>query len=140
FYVSRDNQLVAVPITPTSNAQPPDIGKPVALFAPPLGSSTQQGDYRHKYMVSADGQQFLVASVKEAGPSPIRRSLKWNLRPRSQAASPTAHVITGAGRTTRTGQRASRSTRSATLPSNALCTGPRPCEPSTIRSTDASFA
>jgi len=80
FYVSRDGRLMSVPIALTSNAQAPDIGKPVALFSPPIGGEGQQGDYRHKYMVSTDSQQFLVATVKEPAPSPIRVILNWKHR------------------------------------------------------------
>ena len=72
---------MAVPIGLASSTQPPDVGKPVALFAPAMGGEIQQGDYRHRYMVSPDSQQFLVATVKEAGPSPIRVILNWKHRP-----------------------------------------------------------
>ncbi|HEX2453446.1 MAG TPA: protein kinase [Vicinamibacterales bacterium] len=81
FYVARTGELMAVPIRVASNTQPPDIGKPVALFTPPLGGAIQQGDFRHQYMVSGDSQQFLVATVKEAGPSPITVILNWKARP-----------------------------------------------------------
>ena len=54
---------MAVPIQLTSNT--PDIGTPVALFPLPIGGAVQQGDARHKYMVSMDSRQFLVATVKE---------------------------------------------------------------------------
>jgi hypothetical protein len=82
FYIARDGRLMAVPITLASNTRPPDIGKPVALFAPSLGGEIQHGDYRHKYMVSADSRQFVVGTAKEAGASPIKVILNWKRRPR----------------------------------------------------------
>ena len=38
--------------------EPPEVGAPVAPCAPPLGGAVQQADFRHQYMVSADGQRF----------------------------------------------------------------------------------
>jgi hypothetical protein len=76
FYVARDGQLMTVPIQLASNTQP-DIGTPVALFPLPIGGAVQQGDVRHKYMVSPDSRQFLVATVKEDAPPPITVILNW---------------------------------------------------------------
>jgi dipeptidyl aminopeptidase/acylaminoacyl peptidase len=81
FYVSRDGRLMAVPIATGASGQPPVVGRPTALFAPPLGGAVQQGDPRHQYMVSSDGQQFLVATVKQPDVSPIRVIVNW--RPKS---------------------------------------------------------
>ena len=64
-----------------SNAHGPEVGTPVALFAPPLGGAVQQGDSRHQYMVSSDGQRFLVATVTEEATSPITVILNWKPRP-----------------------------------------------------------
>jgi Tol biopolymer transport system component len=75
FYVARDGRLMAVPIQLTSNT--PDIGTPVGLFPLPIGGAVQQGDVRHKYMVSIDSRQFLVATVKEDPPAPITVILNW---------------------------------------------------------------
>jgi hypothetical protein len=75
FYVARDGRLMAVPIQLTSNT--PEIGTPVALFPLPIGGAVQQGDVRHKYMVSPDSRQFLVATVKEDAPAPITVILNW---------------------------------------------------------------
>jgi serine/threonine protein kinase len=79
FYVALDGRLMAVPLRIASNA-PPEVGTPVALFAPPLGGTIQQGDFRHQYMVSADGQRFLVAAVTEGASSPITLILNWKPR------------------------------------------------------------
>ena len=81
FYVALDGRLMAVPIRVASNAQAPDIGEPVTLFAPALGGAVQQADYRHQYMVSSDGQRFLVATVSEEANSPITVILNWKPKP-----------------------------------------------------------
>ncbi|MGH9385771.1 MAG: hypothetical protein ACRD2N_15950 [Vicinamibacterales bacterium] len=77
FYVALDGRLMAVPIRSPSNAQLPEVGTPVALFEPPLGGAVQQADYRHQYVVSSDGQRFLVATVTEEALSPITVILNW---------------------------------------------------------------
>jgi len=76
-----DGRLMAVPMRVASNAQAPEVGTPVALFAPPLGGAVQQGDSRHQYMVSSDGQRFLVATITEEANSPIKVILNWKPRP-----------------------------------------------------------
>jgi len=81
FYVAQDGRLMATPIRFGSPAQAPEIGTPVALFAPPLGGALQRADTRHQYMVAADGQRFLVATVTEEATSPISVILNWKPRP-----------------------------------------------------------
>jgi hypothetical protein len=76
-----DGRLMSVPFRVASNTEAPEIDTPVALFAPPLGGAVQQGDARHQYMVSSDGQRFLVATVAEAASSPITVILNWKPRP-----------------------------------------------------------
>ena len=51
------------------------------VFAPPLGGAVQQADYRHQYMVSSDGQQFLVAVAMDGSTLPISLILNWKSRP-----------------------------------------------------------
>ncbi len=80
FYVALDGQLMTVSFRVVSNTETPELGTPVALFAPPLGGAVQHGDYRYQYMVSADGQQFLVAAVTEEANSPIAVILNWKPR------------------------------------------------------------
>ena len=87
FYVALDGRLMAVPIRIASNAQAPEVGAPVALFAPPLGGAVQQADFRHQYMVSADGQRFLIATVGEEATSPITVILNWKPEPITRFAS-----------------------------------------------------
>lgn len=52
--------LMAAPFRIATETNTPDIGEPVALFAPPFGNAIQLGDARHRYMVSSDGQRVLV--------------------------------------------------------------------------------
>ena len=91
---------MAVRFRATANASPPEIGSPIPLFVPPLGSAVQLADYRHKYVVSLDGQQFLVAAVtEEESHSPITVILNW--KPKHIAALTltcgAAHGAGGAG-------------------------------------------
>jgi hypothetical protein len=53
------------------------VGAPFTLFEPPLGGEFQHGDYRHQYMVDADGQRFLVATVSQEAVRPITVILNW---------------------------------------------------------------
>ena len=80
FYVALDGRLMAVPIRVASNAGAPEVDTSVTLFAPRLGGAVQQADYRHQYMVSSDGQRFLVATVTEQANSPITVILNWKPR------------------------------------------------------------
>ncbi len=75
FYVALDGRLMSAGFA--SSAGGPEVGTPVTLFAPRLGGAVQQGDYRHQYMVSSDGQRFLVATVTEEASSPITVILNW---------------------------------------------------------------
>ena len=81
FYVGLDGRLMAVPIRVASTAGTPEVGTPVMLFARPLGGAVQHADYRHQYMVSSDGQRFLVATVTEDASSPITFILNWKPKP-----------------------------------------------------------
>ena len=81
FYVARDGHLMAASIRLASTSQAPEVGTPVSLFAPPLGGAVAQGDPRHQYMLSADGQRILVATVAEAAVAPITIILNWQPRP-----------------------------------------------------------
>ena len=79
FYVGLDGRLMSVPIQ-VSSTRALEAGAPVALFDPPLGGAVQQADYRHQYMVSPDGQRFLVATVKEEPNVPITVILNWKFQ------------------------------------------------------------
>ena len=77
FYVALDGRLMAVAIDVSAAERAPEVGVPIALFSPPLGGLVQQGDFRHQYSVSADGQRFLIATLTEPANVPIVVILNW---------------------------------------------------------------
>jgi len=81
FYVALDGRLMSVPVGIPANSGSPEIGTPHHLFTPDLGGAVQQSDYRHQYVVSADGQSFLIVTVRGGADSPIRVILNWKARP-----------------------------------------------------------
>ncbi len=77
FYVALDGRLMAVPIRFASTGQSVEAGVPVPLFATRVGGAVQ-ATFRQQYMVSADGQRFLMNTVTgEGGVSPIGVVLNW---------------------------------------------------------------
>jgi Tol biopolymer transport system component len=75
FYVATmDEKLMAVPIALAGNQ--PEIGAPTALFTARLGGAVQ-GLFKQQYMVSTDGQRFLVNAVADEAASPISLILNW---------------------------------------------------------------
>lgn len=76
FYLGLDERLMAVSIDLTSEGAP-DIGTPTTLFAAPLGGAVQQDDFRHQYMVSRDGQRFLLGAITREGEAPATLILNW---------------------------------------------------------------
>ena len=77
FYLAPDNRLMAVRIRIDSTGV--DVGTPVPLFATQVGG-TPQGNYSRNYMVSGDGQRFLVDTLKEVT-LPITVLLNWKPKP-----------------------------------------------------------
>jgi Tol biopolymer transport system component len=79
FYVALDGRLMAIPVQPASSIHAGDAGTPVPLFAPSMGGGLQE---RQQYVVSSDGQRFLMKTVTEAATtSPITVILNWKPRP-----------------------------------------------------------
>jgi Tol biopolymer transport system component len=79
FYVALDGRLMAVPIQITSAIE---AGDPVPLFKMRIADVVQSTNTQ-EYVVSADGQRFLVSTVIEDALSPITLILNW--KPESQA-------------------------------------------------------
>jgi Tol biopolymer transport system component len=78
FYIALDGHLMAVPIGTASNGTAPNAGTPVALFATRIfGGLPGQANYRQQYMVSPDGQHFLIHTVVQEETSPIIVILNW---------------------------------------------------------------
>jgi Tol biopolymer transport system component len=76
FYVSLDEQLMAVPVRRTSGGEAIDFGAPTPLFRTRVGGAVPL-TYRPHYMVSSDGRRFLVSTVTEETGSPITIMLNW---------------------------------------------------------------
>ena len=77
FYIAPDSRLMAVPIRFASNAQTVEVGTPVPMFAARLGETVPTLD-RQQYIVSADGERFLLNTVTSEAISPITVVLNWN--------------------------------------------------------------
>jgi eukaryotic-like serine/threonine-protein kinase len=64
FYIGLDDRLMAVPIRVPSNGQAMEIGAPVPLF-PTRVIGGAVNVLRQQYVVSPDGQKFLINTVPE---------------------------------------------------------------------------
>ena len=64
FYIALDGRLMAVPIRFAPDGQTFETGAPVPLFATSVGGAVQGRD-RQQYVVSADGQRFLMSILPE---------------------------------------------------------------------------
>ena len=77
FYIGADDRLMAVPIHLAPGAAP-EIGRAVGLFATRVGS-TATNVYKQQYVVSSDGQSFVLNStIGDANASPISVILNWS--------------------------------------------------------------
>jgi hypothetical protein len=77
YYIAPDGRLMAVPIRLASDGPIVEVGVPVPLFATRVGEAVQDV-HRQQYMVSPDGQRFLINSIMEkANASPITIILNW---------------------------------------------------------------
>jgi hypothetical protein len=77
FYIAADGRLMAVPIRVSTTSKAIEPGAPRALFATNVGSTVTPA-YRQQYLVSADGQSFVMNSaVTEGTASPITVILNW---------------------------------------------------------------
>src|SRR5262249_12327485 len=77
FYIALDERLMAVPIRITSDGKAIDARTPVPLFGTHVGGAVQ-GVYRPQYMVSPDGQRFLMSTITQEAVSPITVILNWS--------------------------------------------------------------
>jgi Tol biopolymer transport system component len=84
FYIALDGRLMAIPIRFAQDGQAVEPGAPVPLFVTRVGGALQPYP-RHEYMVSSDGQRFLLNTVPdEASTPPITLILNWNAKPLSK--------------------------------------------------------
>ncbi len=78
FYVALDGRLMAAPIRSSSDARTLHAGAPVPLFMTRIiGGLPGQANHRQQYVVSPDGQRFLVHSLIGEETSPITIILNW---------------------------------------------------------------
>ena len=76
FYIALDGRLMAAPIQVRADGQLV-VGIPLPLFTTHMA----RGNWMAQYVVSADGQRFLMNTfVQEAGSTPIRVVLNWQPR------------------------------------------------------------
>jgi Tol biopolymer transport system component len=76
FYVALDGQLMAVPMNRSARGDAIAGDAPVPLFPANVGGAVQSNN-RQQYMVSADGQRFLMNTILEEAASPITLLLNW---------------------------------------------------------------
>jgi dipeptidyl aminopeptidase/acylaminoacyl peptidase len=77
FYIALDGRLMAVPVEFPANGQTVEPGRPVALFETHIGGAVQ-GFNKQQYVVSPDGQRFLMNTVTDqASTSPITVLINW---------------------------------------------------------------
>jgi eukaryotic-like serine/threonine-protein kinase len=78
FYVALDGQMMAVPIRLDSNSQAVEAGAPIALFHTRGVGGAVRGVNRQQYVVSPDGQRFLINALSEESVvAPITLILNW---------------------------------------------------------------
>lgn len=77
FYVGLDDRLMAVPIQFAANGQTAEPGMPVPLFATRFVAPQN----RQQYIVSPDGQRFLMNAPTNDVASPITLILNWKPKP-----------------------------------------------------------
>ena len=73
FYVAADNTLMSVPMGPGANRS--GIGAPVPLFKTGLVPSSTIS--RQQYVVTSDGQRFLMITTENGPAPPITLLLNW---------------------------------------------------------------
>jgi serine/threonine protein kinase len=79
FYLAPDNTLMAVPIRLDTERNTVEAGTPLPLFRARLSGNPQAGT-QWQYMVSADGQRFLLSAPAEVT-LPITVVLNWKPNP-----------------------------------------------------------
>jgi Tol biopolymer transport system component len=75
FYLAADNRLMAVPIHLDPRGESAEVGTPAPLFLSRFAGTPRNDSARH-YMVSSDGQRFLMDTLTEVS-IPITVVLNW---------------------------------------------------------------
>ena len=76
FYMGLDGRLMAVPVRPSSDRQSLEAGTPIPLFQTHSPRAVEHIDGQH-YVVSPDGQRFLVNTAVTGDAIPISIILNW---------------------------------------------------------------
>jgi Tol biopolymer transport system component len=76
YYIALDGRMIAVPVRLSPKGDAVDAGTPAALFPTRVGGAVQSFA-RQQYMVSPDGQRFLMGNVVEESGAPITVILNW---------------------------------------------------------------
>jgi Tol biopolymer transport system component len=77
FFIAPDGKLMAVPIDDLGPDGHPKVGTPVALFTPSLIPNLATSGYGQQYVVSKDGQRFLIATTVSETVSPLQLIRNW---------------------------------------------------------------
>lgn len=77
FYVSLDSNMMAAPVKLSPDGQSLEVGTPVTLFPVRIAGGPLPGNAKQQYVVSSDGQRFLVNLAAEEAASPITVILNW---------------------------------------------------------------
>ena len=80
FYIAPDDRLMSVPIRFTPDGKTLEAGTALTLFVTNVGSTAPNLN-RQQYMVSPNGQSFVMNSMPETAASPITVILNWKPRP-----------------------------------------------------------
>ena len=80
FYIGLDDRLMSVPMNFKTTAEEVQIGSPTPLFTTRIGGAVQ-AVIRQQYLVSRDGQRFLMNTVPEQQTYPITLVLNWKAKP-----------------------------------------------------------
>jgi hypothetical protein len=79
FYIALDGRLMAVPLHLPATGENVQVKAPVALLTTHLPLAPEHLDGQ-QYIVSADGQRFLINTIAEEATSPIKLILNWTPR------------------------------------------------------------
>jgi eukaryotic-like serine/threonine-protein kinase len=77
FYIGLDDRLMAVPIQSSSGGETLQPGMPFPLFMTRVGGALTVVTKQQQYVVSRDGQRFLMSNIVEGPASPIVVILNW---------------------------------------------------------------
>jgi Tol biopolymer transport system component len=83
FYVALDGRLMSVPIQMNAATKTLEAGIPTPLFTTRVGGAVQAGNSQ-QYVVSADGQRFLMSAITETHTPAITVVLNWRPKPGAQ--------------------------------------------------------